>query len=425
MKNIIKELKWRNLIYNKSKNLEKFLLKKKKTIYIGFDPTFKSLHIGHLLPISIILLFYKYNYNIIIIIGEYTAKIGDISDKDKIKYISKENIKIYKKKILKQLLFFFKKKKIKIINNKKWIKKIKLFYFLNKILNKITINYLINKKFIKKKIKNKKNIYISEFIYQIIQSYDFYYLNKYNKCYIQIGGSDQWGNITTGIKIIKKINKKKVYGLTFPLLLNKKGNKFSKSNNINKNIWLNKNNTSVYNFYQYFINLSDKESIIYIKYFFLKDKKKIDNLIKKHNKNPKFKILQKKISKYITIWIHNKKEYKNIKIISKILFKKKFNFLNKKNIKIIKNNISYLKLNIKNKYNYKYIYINKIIKNNFIFKSNTEYKKFLNNNGILLINGKKIKNNIISNFKNLILNKYLIIQKGKKKFFLVKINILN
>ncbi|WGH27212.1 MAG: tyrosine--tRNA ligase [Candidatus Shikimatogenerans bostrichidophilus] len=413
MKNFINEFKWRKLIKNKTKNINLFF-KKKKNIYIGFDPTFKSLHIGHLLAISIILRLYKYGYNVIIILGEYTTKILKNN---------KKNI-YYKKKIFKQLNFFFKKKKnIKIINNKKWLKKINLIKFITKIFKIISINNIINKKIFKKKILNNDCIYLSEFIYPIIQGYDYLYLNKNNNCNLQFGGSDQWGNILIGINMNKKINNKKVFGFTFPLLLNSKGKKFSKSNNKINNIWLNKKYTSIYNFYQYFINLNDNESIKYIKYFSFEKKKKIIKIINKHNKKPEIKLLQKKLSKMLTIWVHGKKNYKNIKYISNILFKKKYNIINSNNIFLIKKLITKKKININN--NKKIIIINDLIKNNILFKSKTEYKKFYKNNGLLLINGKKIINNIISDFNNLLEKKFLIIQKGKKKFLLLIINKKN
>ncbi|WOX79068.1 tyrosine--tRNA ligase [Candidatus Shikimatogenerans bostrichidophilus] len=416
MNNIIKlfkDLKWRKLILNKTNNIIKYFIKNNNIIlYIGFDPTYDSLHIGHLLPISIIYRYYKiYKFNLILI-GEFTAKIN--LNKNKIKLI-KKNIKNIKKQIYNLLNI----KNIKIINNNKWLNKLNLYNFLKKICKYINLNFMLKKKIIYNKLNNNNNIKITKFLYQLLQGYDYYYLYKKYKCNLQIGGSDQWSNILTGIKIIKKKYNKNVHGFTFPLLLNNNNIKFSKSNKKNNNIWLNKKYTSVYYFYQYFINLSDKNCIKYIKYFSFKKKKIIKQIISNHIKNPEKKILQNKIAKEITQWVHNKKNYKISIIISKILFNNKFN------IKLINKYINIIKNNIKT-YNYYYnkiknIYIFNFIKNKIFFNSNSEYKKFINNNGLFLINGLKINNNLITNFNNLIKNKYLIIQKGKKIHFLIKL----
>ncbi|WGH26535.1 MAG: tyrosine--tRNA ligase [Candidatus Shikimatogenerans bostrichidophilus] len=412
MNNLIKELENRNLIINKTKNLNKILKEKRINLYIGFDPSFISLHIGHLIPLFIIKIISNYfkkikkKNKIFILIGNYTVKIGDIKNNN-IKKKKKKNKEIFKNKkyIINQIKKILNNSNIKIINNKKWLKKIKLINFLNKICNKISINLMLKKKIINDKLKNKECIYLSEFIYQILQAYDFFYLNKKKKIILQIGGSDQWTNITTGIKLIKK---KKIYGFTFPLLLDKEGKKFSKSSIINKNIWLSKKYTSIFNFYQYFINLSDNDSLIYIKYFFNFKKKK-------KNKN---KYFQKIIAKKLTCWIHGKKNYYNILFITKLLFKKKKIKKIKKNFFLIKKYIKNINFYIKKKKN---IYIYDLIKIKKIFKSNNEYKKYIKNKGIFLVNNKNIYNNLITNFKNLIKNKYLLIQKGKKKFFILKI----
>ncbi|MDH3003771.1 MAG: tyrosine--tRNA ligase [Candidatus Shikimatogenerans sp. JK-2022] len=414
MKNIIKDLKWRNLLFNKIKNIKNILNENKKIVYIGFDITYFSLHIGHLLAISILNRLYNYGYKIIIIIGQTTTLINNNE---------KINLNYNKLKIINQLKKLFNNKKILILNNYNWLKKLNFIKIINLFFKKILLNKLIKKK-IKKK-NNNNTLYLSEFIYPFLQGYDYYYLNKKYNCNLQIGGSDQWGNILIGIDIIKKNkNKKNIYGFTYPLLLNNKGKKFSKSNKNIKNIWLNKKLTSIFRFYQYFLNLNDKDSILYIKYFSFQNYKYINNIIIKHNLNKNLKILQKKIAKILTIWVHGYKNYKYVKKISKILFKKNYNKLNKKLINFLKKQIKNKKIIINNYL----LNINNLIKNKFLFKSKNNYKKFIINNGLLLFNNKKIiiNNNIINiNKYNLIKNKYLIIQKGKKNFFLLKIKNIN
>ncbi|WGH25460.1 MAG: tyrosine--tRNA ligase [Candidatus Shikimatogenerans bostrichidophilus] len=413
MKKLLKEFKFRNLIYNTTKNIHRFL--KTNYLYFGIDPNYNSLHIGHLLGISLINRLYKLGYkNIIIILGGATSLIGDINNKNK---HNKHKLLYNIKSIKNQLYKILKNKKILILNNIKWFKKIKLLKFLLKILKRISINSILKIKIIKKKLTNNKNIKFTEFIYHILQGFDFLYLNNKFKCTLQIGGADQWNNIITGIKLIKKIKNKKVNGFTFPLLLNSKGIKFSKSNKNIKNIWIDKNKTSIFKFYQYFINLSDKEAINYFKQFSYLNIKKIKKTILKHIKYKHKKYLQKYLVKLFICWIHSKKTYYEIIYVMKILFLKK----NKikyiiKNINLIKKYIKNINIKIDTK-NPLTIY-NIIAKNKIIFKSNTEYKKFITNNGVLLINGKQISNNII-NLNNLIYNKYLLFQKGKKKFFLL------
>ncbi|WGH25092.1 MAG: tyrosine--tRNA ligase [Candidatus Shikimatogenerans bostrichidophilus] len=415
MKNLLKKFKFRNLIYNTTKNIH--LFKKKNYFYFGIDPNYSSLHIGHLLGISLINRLYKLGYkNLIIILGGATSLIGDIKNKNKKnKHKILKNIKLIKNQLYK----IIKNKQILILNNIKWLKKIKLLKFLLKILKKISINSILKIKIIKKKLNNNKNIKFTEFIYHILQGYDYLYLNNKFKCSLQIGGADQWNNIITGIKLIKKIKNKKVHGFTFPLLLNSKGIKFSKSNKNIKNIWIDKNKTSIYKLYQYLINLSDKEAINYFKQFSYLNIKKIKKTILIHNKFKHKKYLQKYLVKYFISWIHNKKTYYEIISVMNILFKKKIKIKYIiKNIKLIKKYIKNINININP--NKTFTIYNIIAKNKIIFKSNTEYKNFIKNNGILLINCQQIYNHII-NLNNLIYNKYLLFQKGKKKFFLLNL----
>ncbi|WGH26000.1 MAG: tyrosine--tRNA ligase [Candidatus Shikimatogenerans bostrichidophilus] len=422
MKNkILKELIWRNLIYNYTKNINILFNSKKITLYIGFDPTFYSLHIGHLIPLSIIIRLYKYKIikKIYIIIGKSTAIIGDINNNNNYNKYINNYIKLLKLQIKKILYKKIKKNIIYFLNNYNWIKNIKLLKFLNNFSNYISINFMLKKKIIKNNLKNNININFSKFTYSLLQGYDYYYLNKKYNCNLQIGGSDQWTNIITGIYLIKKKLNKNLYGFTFPLLLNNNNKKFSKSN-INNNIWLNKKLTNIYNLYQFLINLSDNNSIKYIKYFSFFKKKKTLNLIKYHFKNTNKKILQKIITKLLIKWIYNKKIYKNIKYITNLLFYKKFK------INYIKKNINLLKKYI----NYYIIYYNKninninifyLIKKNILFNSNTNFKKFIYNNGLIYINGKLINNKfLITNFKNLINKKYIFIKIGKKQHYLIK-----
>ncbi|XBT18381.1 MAG: tyrosine--tRNA ligase [Candidatus Shikimatogenerans sp. Tduv] len=404
--NIFQELKWRNYIFNKTNNI-KNLLYKKFIIYIGYDPTYKYLHIGHLLSFFLLKILNKYykNIKIIILIGEYTTKINKYKNINKLY----KNIKIIKK----QIIYFYKKilnnKNFIIINNYKWFKKITLLNFINKIFKNINIKYLFkNKKYIKN-IKNKK------IIYPIIQSYDFLYLYKKYKCNFQLGGSDQWRNIILGIKFIKKIYKKKTYALTFPLLTNNNNIKFSKSNK-KYNIWLYKNKNKSYDIYQFFINLNDKISIDFLKKISFLSIKNIKYIIFKHFYNIKKKYVQKILSKIIINLIYSNKEYKYAKYLSKYLFNNNNNFLIlKKYKKYLLKNINYLFIYKKNIYKTNII-INNIIKIYNISKKKTKY--FLNK-GYIKFNNKRydifISKFIYYNYK------YIICNIITKFYFIIKI----
>ncbi|WGH25552.1 MAG: tyrosine--tRNA ligase [Candidatus Shikimatogenerans bostrichidophilus] len=410
---MLKKLKYlfkKKIIYNYTKNISFLFKKKSYVIYYGIDPTYYTLHLGHLVGLSILLnLYNKYN-KIIIVIGGGTALIK-LSKKSKKKKIINKNIKYLKK----QILFLFRKKKISILNNYSWLKNKKILNFFNNILSIFSINSFLKIKLFKKKIKKKKNIPFNELLYLFIQGFDYFYLYKKYNCNLQIGGSDQWYNILTGIKLIKKKFNKKTYGFTHPLLLNLNGIKFSKSNNLN-NIWLNKNKTSIYNFYQFLINLPDNININYLKLLTNFNIKNYNKIIYLNYKFPKKKIINKILIKYLISWVHGKKKYKQIKKVMYILFKKKkLNYI-KNNILLIKKFLNKIYFKKKNK---KKITIFDLIKKKKIFFSNSDYKKFIYNKGIFLINGIYIKNNTITNFKNLINNKYLIIKKGKKDFYIL------
>lgn len=427
MKEIIKEFKWRGLIHDIVPGINKNF-KKNITIYVGFDPTSDSLHIGNIIALIMLIHFKRWGYKTLIVIGGATGLIGDPSGRKKKRNILnkkkiKKNIKNIKSQINK--ILNIKYNKIKILNNHNWIKKISFLFFLKKIGKYITINYLMAKKSIKNRLFLKKNegISFTEFSYQLIQAYDYFYLFKKKNCFLQIGGSDQWGNITTGIDLIKKKTGDIVYGLTFPLITKRDGKKMGKSEN-KKNIWINSKKTSFYDFYQFWINCSDYEAEKFIKIYTFLSKKEIDFLIFEHRLYPNKKLLQKKLALEITNFIHGKKLCKKAIITSNILFGKySFNFLKKINestflslfgflpIKKIKKNIFIKGLSIKDAL---------FTENGKFFSSKNEILRSLKENSIS-VNKNKVKKNFIFNKNQLIAKKYFLIKKGKKKFFVIKI----
>ncbi len=409
-KNIIYDLYKRKLIKQISnKNLINNINIEDIKIYCGFDPTYDSLHIGHLLLLITLIRFKKYKYNITIILGEITAYIGDPSFKKNYrKKINKKKINNFKKKITKQInnILNNKNKKIKIISNKKWFKKIKLINFLNKIGKYFKIKYLLNKDLINKRNK-KYGINFKEITYNLLQSYDFYLLFKKYNINLQIGGSDQWGNITSGIYLIKKKYNKKSYGLTIPLITDKKGKKLGKSKK--NNIWLDENKTTPFEFYQFWLNIKDDKIYIYFKQFTFLNIKKIKKLFKTNNINKNKQIF----AKYITKLVHGKKETKKAIFVSKYYFYK----FNKITLKILN---KLYKINIpKIKLNKKYTNIKKILMKLRISNSKSNSHNLIINKSINI--NKKLINDTNLKIKkyNRLFNKYTIISKGKKKFYLI------
>ena len=299
MDNFISEIKWRGLIHDSTPGIEKFLSENKRTAYIGFDPTSDSLHIGNLVPIMLLSHFQKYDHKPIALIGGATGMIGDPSgkssernllDEDKLRF----NQQAIKNQLSKFLSFDKKMSNMALIlNNYDWMKGFSFLNFIRDIGKHITVNYMMSKDSVKNRIssESRSGMSFTEFTYQIVQGYDFLFLNRNYNCLIQMGGSDQWGNITTGMELLRRIDGKKGYAITCPLITKSDGSKFGKSEG--DNIWLDSKKTSVYKFYQYWLNTSDDDAKDYIKTFTFLDKKQVEKIIFKHELEPHLRLLQK------------------------------------------------------------------------------------------------------------------------------------
>ncbi|WP_185862104.1 tyrosine--tRNA ligase [Blattabacterium cuenoti] len=422
MKNIMEELSWRGLIKNKVPGIEN-QLKKPTTMYIGFDPTSDSLHLGSLLPIIMLIHFQKMGHKTLVLIGGATGLIGDPSGKCNSRILldkknlhnNAESIKIQ----ISKLMSFFSEK-TELLNNFDWLKNISFLEFIRKIGKHFTVNYIISKNSVKNRINKKDGISFMEFSYTLIQGYDFYYLNQVKNCLLQIGGSDQWGNIITGIELIKKKTGKIAYGFTFPLITKPNGIKFGKSEK-GENIWLDKNKTSPYKFYQFWMNISDFEIEKYIKIYTFFSKKKIEKLIFQHKKNPSKRLLQKKLAYEITKWVHGNKISKEIIKITHILFQKKngnLQLLDDKTFVSIYDHIPHI-LFPHEKFE-KGIFLLDFLKKSGFFTSKNEANRALKANSIFL-NKIITKKNILLKKENIIGKKYILLQFGKKEFFMIKI----
>lgn len=316
--NFVEELQWRGMIHNIMPGTEELLEKEQTTAYVGFDPTADSLHIGHLVSVMILKHFQNAGHKPIALIGGATGMIGDPSGKSVERNLLDEQTLSHNLTCLKAQLARFLdfnttlSNHAEIVNNYDWIKEFSFLDFATKVGKHLSVNYMMAKDSVQKRLNGEAQdgLSFTEFTYQLIQGYDFLYLNEHKNCKLQMGGSDQWGNITTGSELIRRINGNDVYALTCPLITKADGGKFGKTES--GNIWLNPEYTSPQAFYDFWINVNDFDAERYIKIFTLLSKSEIENIIEKHSKNPQAKWLQLNLAKELTTMVHSKETYKQI-----------------------------------------------------------------------------------------------------------------
>ena len=418
MKNFVGELKWRGLIHDITPKTEDYLLKNSTAGYIGFDPTADSLHIGNLVQIMTLVHFQKCGHTPVILIGGATGMIGDPSGKSKERSFLDEEILINnQRKIKKQFekfLNFSGNNSASIVNNKKWFEDFNILEFLRKVGKHISVNYMMAKDSVKNRLET--GISFTEFSYQLIQGYDFYWLWKNKDVRIQFGGSDQWGNILTGNELIRRIDGGESFALTTPLITKSDGGKFGKTEE--GNVWLDETKTSPYKFYQFWINVSDEDAKIFIKIFTQKSKEEIDILISDHNKEPHLRILQNALAEEITEIVHNKEKLNIAKSTSNVLFgkfkKDDFEKLEENVMDSLSTAVPCVKIN-KEDLSRDFKTLLTETTNFEIFKSKSELIRLIKNNG-LSINKEKISDDNYKLSDNLKFNKYILLQKGKKNY---------
>ena len=418
MKNFVDELKWRGMIHDVTPSTSEYLEKNKTSGYIGFDPTADSLHIGNLVQIMTLVHFQKSGHKPIILIGGATGMIGDPSGKSKErKFLDEKTLSNNQNKIQSQFekfLDFDSKNSASIVNNKTWFEDFNLLSFLRQIGKHISVNYMMAKDSVKNRLET--GISFTEFSYQLIQGYDFYWLWKNKSVKIQFGGSDQWGNILTGNELIRRIEGGESFALTTPLITKSDGGKFGKTED--GNVWLDEKKTSPYKFYQFWINISDDDASKFIKIFTLKDEEEVKNLIKSHEKEPHLRILQNALADEITQRVHGEKKLDIAKSTSQILFgkfkKDDFDNLKEDVMKSLSTAVPCVKLK-KEEINSDFKSLLTEISNFEIFSSKSELIRLIKNNG-LSINKEKISDDGYDISENLKFNKYLLLQKGKKNY---------
>lgn len=427
--NFVQELKWRGLLHDMTPETEKFLLENKTKGYIGFDPTADSLHIGSLVQIIILKHFQNAGHNPIVLLGGATGMIGDPSGKsDERNLLDQKTLKKNSQAIKKQFENFldFDRKsnnKAVMLNNYDWMKSYTLVDFSRDIGKHITVNYMMSKESVKKRLgsKDKVGMSFTEFTYQLLQGYDFLHLYKSVDCKIQLGGSDQWGNITTGTELIRRKENGKAYAITCPLIKKSDGSKFGKTEE--GNIWLDKNKTSTYKFYQFWLNTTDQDALNYIKIFTFLSREQIEQKIEEHNESPHLRILQKIIAKEITIFVHGEDAFKKAVEASQILF-------GNATSKALQKIDTDLFLELFEGVPQKKVSISKIKKGIDIIsalvletgflKSNGEAKRALSENSIS-VNQVKVDQKYIVDQNDLIAAHYILLKRGKKSFFILNV----
>ena len=405
---LFEELKWRGLIKDvSSPELEEKINKGGLTFYIGADPTAESLHIGQLPTFLMIERLKKHGHKPIILVGGATGRVGDPRGTGE---REKADIKVIEsnfKKIKAQMKLLFGND-ILVVNNYDWFKDYNYIDFLRDVGKYINVNYMINKDLVKRQMDI--GISYAEFSYMLIQGYDFKYIHDHYGADLQFGGSDQWGNLTTGIEIIRKLNNEEVYAFSVPLLTDSTGKKLGKS--YGNALWLDKNKTSSYQMYQYIINFEDVMVEEYLKKYTFLSKSEIEDIMKKHNEKPELKIAQKKLAEEIITFIHSKEDYEKALNLSEILFTEKFKSLTKDDIKDIFNEEDMTEIKETN-------LVDLLIEIKAA-SSKREAREFITNNAIK-VNGEKINDldyKVTTN--DFIDNTYIIIKRGKKNYYVGK-----
>lgn len=423
MKNFVEELKWRGMLHDIMPGTEDLLNKGMVTGYIGFDPTSDSLGVGNLVQIMTLLHFQKAGHKPIALVGGATGMVGDPSGKSQERNLLNEEVLRYnedsiKKQLEKFLDFKANGNSAEIVNNYDWFKNMSFLDFIRDAGKHISINYMLAKDSVKNRMEN--GMSFTEFSYQLVQGYDFYYLWKHKGVRLQMGGSDQWGNIVTGTEFIRRKDNGEAYALTTPLIKKADGTKFGKTES--GNVWLSRDKTSPYKFYQFWLNASDEDAKTFIRIFTLFTKEEIQALEEQHAKEPHLRALQKALAKDITIRVHSEADYNAAIEASEILFGKgtadSLKKLSEQDFLSVFEGVPQVEIG-KGDLSAGINIIDFLSEKTNIFPSKGEARKMLQGGGVA-INKSKIENieEKISSAQ-LINNKYILAQKGKKNYYLV------
>lgn len=429
-KNLVEELQWRGMVHDIMPGTEEQLLKEMTTAYIGFDPTSDSLHIGSLVPIILLCHLEKAGHKPIALVGGATGMIGDPSGKSDERNLLDEATLNHNvagiKNVLSRFLNFDSDAKNApvLVNNYDWMKSFSFIDFARDVGKRITVNYMMAKDSVKKRLSGEGSVGMSftEFTYQLIQGYDFYHLHKTHNCLLQMGGSDQWGNITTGTELVRRMNvgeNAKAFAMTCPLITKADGSKFGKSEG--GNVWLDADKTSVYKFYQFWLRTTDQDAEKYIKIFTFLDKATIDALIETHNEAPHQRVLQKKLAEEVTTLVHSKADFENAKKASEILFSKSFKedieTLDEQTFLDVFEGVSTAEISNAD-FSEGIDMIGALAAKTGFLNSNGEARRALKENAVS-VNKEKVKEDYKLSESDLINGKYIVLNKGKKNTYII------
>lgn len=427
MKDFVEELRWRGMIHDVMPGTQELLNKEQVTGYIGFDPTADSLHIGSLVQIMILVHFQKAGHRPIALVGGATGMVGDPSGKSAERNLLSENIlnhnlSCVSNQLEKFLDFKTKDNPAEVVNNFDWFKNFNFLDFIRDVGKHITVNYMMSKDSVRKRLET--GLSFTEFSYQLVQGYDFYHLWKHKGVKLQLGGSDQWGNIVTGTELIRRTEQGEAFALTSPLIKKADGTKFGKTES--GNVWLDPTKTSPYKFYQYWLNSSDEDAKNYIRIFTLLTKEEIDSLEKEHDEAPHLRLLQRTLGEDITCRVHSREAYDAAVRASEILFGKvateELSTIDEDTLLSVFEGVpmAEIKQTELSATNNVTDLISDVT-NGVIFSSKGEARRMIKA-GAVSINKRKITSAEQPVNFDLLQNKYLLAQKGKKNYYLIKVN---
>ena len=430
LKNFVEELKWRGMVHDVMPETEEHLLEQMRSAYVGFDPTADSLHIGNLVPIMLLAFFQRAGHKPVALVGGATGMIGDPSGKSSERNLLDEaTLRHNQECVRKQLSHFLdfssgENNQAVMVNNYDWMKEFSFLGFIRDVGKHITINYMMAKDSVKNRITGDgtDGMSFTEFTYQLVQGYDFLHLYQNEDCTLQMGGSDQWGNITTGTELIRRIGGGKGYALTCPLITKSDGSKFGKSEG--GNVWLDAKRTSPYKFYQYWLNTSDEDAEKYIKIFTFLDQPTIESLVKEHAEAPHTRALQKRLAEEVTITVHGNEQYENAVKASSILFGKStssdLKTLDEQTFLDIFEGVPQTEI-AKEELDNGLDIIAALAEKGRFLKSNGEARRALKENSIS-VNKEKVSEGYMISNEDLINDTFVLLQRGRRNYFILIAN---
>ncbi len=429
LKNFVEELQWRGMLHDMMPETDIHLMEQMRSAYIGFDPTADSLHIGNLVPIMLLAFFQRSGHQPIALVGGATGMIGDPSGKSNERnLLDEKTLRHNQECVRKQLAQFLDftsgaENEAVMVNNYDWMKEFSFLDFIRDVGKHITVNYMMAKDSVKSRLTGEgaEGMSFTEFTYQLVQGYDFLHLYRENNCTLEMGGSDQWGNITTGTELVRRIGGGKGYALTCPLITKSDGSKFGKSEG--GNIWLSADRTSPYKFYQYWMNTSDEDAEKYIKIFTFLDKETIDALVKQHKEAPHMRVLQKRLAEEVTVTVHDKDALDKAIKASNMLFGKStsedLKNLDTATFLDVFEGVTQAEVS-KSELENGLDIIGALASTTGFLKSNGEARRALKENSVS-VNKEKVKEGHSITSLDLINEQFVLLQRGKKNYFIIKV----